>query len=55
MDCWRASDPNMHLMRIVSTDLDYAVIGYATECMTELERTEMIQGIRERLLTIDHD
>ncbi|MBR0899100.1 hypothetical protein JQ616_29460 [Bradyrhizobium tropiciagri] len=50
-----ASDPNEHLARIVCTDLDYAVISYATECMAEFERTEMIQRVRERLLTIDHD
>lgn len=52
---FEAKDPNEHLTRIVSTDLDYAVIGYATECMTELERTEMIQEISERMLTVDHD
>jgi hypothetical protein len=46
-------EPNMHLIWICGCDLDYALVGYAVECMDNTVREAAIQKIRNELEKID--
>ena len=57
---WRAwdfaaSDPNQHLMAIARSELDYAIVGYACECMDEAQRRKAVQETAGRVFALDDD
>lgn len=47
------ADPNQHVLWASSCDLDYALVGYAIECMDEAARVSVIQAIGKELQTLD--
>jgi hypothetical protein len=48
------ADPNQHLMGLHWSDLDYAIVAYALECMDAAGRNETMQAIRDQLLSLEH-
>lgn len=46
-------DPNQHVLWICACDLDYALVGYALECMDNATREAAVQEIRNKLQTVD--
>jgi len=48
------ADPNTHIFSINWCDLDYALVGYACECMDDAVRENAIETIRKDLETIDN-
>jgi hypothetical protein len=48
------ADPNQHLTGICWSDLDYAVVAYACECMDEAARNSAMDRIRAELQTLEH-
>jgi hypothetical protein len=48
------ADSNQHLTAISRSDLDYALVGYASECMGETEREAALNSIRAEALTLEH-
>jgi hypothetical protein len=47
------ADPNFHLTAISWSDLDYALVGYASECMSETERQAALNSISADLQTLE--
>ncbi len=47
-------DPNQHLNAINRSDLDYAIVGYATECLDEVGRDNALNAIRAEAQTLEH-
>jgi hypothetical protein len=43
-----------HLTTIYRTDLDYAIVGYASECMDEAERQAAMNAIRAEAQLLEH-
>lgn len=50
---FNAADPNQHMFWVGWCDLDYALVGYACECMSASEREDTIQAIGKELQTCD--
>ena len=50
---FNAADPNQHMFWIGRCDLDFALVGYALECMSGAEREGTIQTIGKELLALD--
>lgn len=50
---FNAADPNQHMFWIGRCDLDFALVGYALECMSSAEREGAIQTIGKELLALD--
>ncbi len=48
------ADPNQHLTAINRSDLDYAIVGYARECMDEAGREAALNAIRAEAQTLEH-
>jgi hypothetical protein len=48
------ADSNQHLTAISRSDLDYALVGYASECMSETEREAALNSIRAEVQTLEH-
>lgn len=48
------ADSNQNLTAISRSDLDYALVGYATECMCETEREVALNSIRAEVQTLEH-
>ena len=48
------ADPNQHLTAISWSDLDYAVVAYACECMDEAALNRVMNSIRAELQTLEH-
>jgi hypothetical protein len=48
------ADSNQHLTTISRSDLDYALVGYASECMGETEREAALNSIRAEVQTLEH-
>jgi hypothetical protein len=48
------ADPNQHLMAINRSDLDYAIVAYALECMDEAARNREMQSIRDRMVSLEY-
>jgi hypothetical protein len=48
------ADSNQHLTAISRSDLDYALVGYASECMGETEREAALNSIRADVQTLEH-
>ncbi|MDE2284694.1 MAG: hypothetical protein KGK33_08790 [Hyphomicrobiales bacterium] len=48
------ADPNQHLTAISWSDLDYAVVAYACECMDEPALNRAMNSIRVELQTLEH-
>jgi hypothetical protein len=48
------ADPSQHLTSINRSDLDYAIVGYALECMDEAEREAALNTIRAEAQTLQH-
>jgi hypothetical protein len=48
------ANPNQQLTAINWSDLDYAVVGYARECMDEAARNSTMNCIRAELQTLEH-
>jgi hypothetical protein len=48
------ADSNQHLTAISRSDLDYALVGYASECMGESEREAALNSIRAEVQTLEH-
>jgi len=48
------TDPNQHLSAINRSDLDYAVVGYASECMDEVGREAALNAIRTEAQSLEH-
>jgi hypothetical protein len=48
------ADPNQHLMAISWSDLDYAVVAYACECMDEAARNSAMDRIRAEVQTLEN-
>jgi len=46
-------DSNQHMFWVAWCDLDFALVGYACECMNDTERQDMIQSIGRELQTFD--
>jgi hypothetical protein len=46
-------DPNQHMFWVGWCDLDFALVGYVCECMTDTERQDMIQSMGRELQTFD--
>ena len=56
---WRAwafneADSNQHLMAVNWSDLDYAVVAYALECMNDVKRNEAMLAISTEMETLEH-
>jgi hypothetical protein len=56
---WRAwnfsePDPNQHMFWISWCDLDYALVGYACECMDGTARNNAVHAIRKELEILDN-
>jgi hypothetical protein len=53
---WRfgIADYHPHMFAIGNCELDYAIVGYALECMTEHERNEAIAGISRQLASLQN-
>lgn len=51
---FNGADPNTHIFSINWCDLDYALVGYACECMDDAVRKNAIETIRKDLETIDN-
>jgi hypothetical protein len=47
------SDSNQHLTAISWSDLDYALVGYASECIDEAGRETALNSIRAELQTLE--
>ena len=47
------ADPNQHLMAITWSDLDYAIVAYALECMDEASRNQEMQTIRDQIAILE--
>ncbi len=47
------ADPNQHLTAISRSDLDYALVGYASECMGETEREAAMNSIQAEVRTLE--
>ena len=47
------ADPNQHLTAMSRSDLDYALVGYASECMDEAEREAALNSIRIEVQTLE--
>lgn len=59
-DRWRAwdftkADPSQHLTTIARSELDYAIVGYASECMNEAERTKAVTEIGLQMFALDDE
>lgn len=50
-----AADRDKHLVNITVSELDYAVVGYAIECLDETQRGEAMAGIARQLAIIDDE
>jgi hypothetical protein len=52
---WRfdEANPNTHLFAVNWSDLDYAVVAFACECMSDAERTSEMSTIRHELEVLD--
>jgi len=48
------ADPNQYLTEISWSDLDYALIGYASECVDEAGREIAMSSIRAEAQTLEH-
>lgn len=48
-----STEENQHLTSIGTCELDYAIVGYALECMTLTERETVLASLREELSRID--
>jgi hypothetical protein len=48
------ADSNQHLTAISRSDLDYALVGYASECMDETEREAALNSILAKVQTLEH-
>jgi hypothetical protein len=48
------ADPNQHLTATNWSDLDYALVGYASECMDEAGRETAMSSIRAEAQTLEH-
>ncbi len=48
------ADSNQHLTAISWSDLDYALVGYACECMDEAAREAALNSIRAEVQTLEH-
>lgn len=48
------ADSNQHLTAISRSDLDYALVGFASECMGETEREAALNYIRAEVQTLEH-
>jgi hypothetical protein len=48
-----SADPNQHMTAISRSDLDYAVVGYASECMDEAARDAALNAIRAEVQTLE--
>lgn len=49
------ADPNQHLSSINWSDLDYALVAYTLECLTEAEREEAMESVRQRICVLDNE
>jgi hypothetical protein len=49
------ADSNQHLTAISRSDLDYALVGYASECLNETEREAALNSIRSQVQTLEDD
>jgi hypothetical protein len=47
------ADPNQHLTEICWSNLDYAVIGYACECLDDAGRKAALETIGLKITTIE--
>jgi hypothetical protein len=47
-------DPNQYLTAINWSDMDYALVAYACECMNEAARNSAMNSIRVDLQTLEH-
>jgi len=59
-DRWRAwaftkADLSQHLMALARAELDYAVVGYACECMNEVERTKAVTEIGLQMFALEDE
>lgn len=48
------ADPDQHLTAITWSDLDYALVGYASECLDEARRKAAMTSIRAEADTLEH-
>jgi hypothetical protein len=48
------ADPNQHLMAVNWSDLDYAIVAYALECMDEAVRNDAMLAIGREMETLEH-
>jgi hypothetical protein len=44
-----------HLVNITASELDFAVVGYAVECLDETQRGEAMAGIARELVIVDDE
>jgi hypothetical protein len=56
---WRTWDfdranPQTHLVEICRSDLDYAIVGFASECLDDAGRAAMFRELFERLKTLEN-
>lgn len=51
---FNTADPNQHLMAINWSDLDYAIVAYASECMDGTARNDAMLAICRDLETLEH-
>jgi NADH:ubiquinone oxidoreductase subunit len=59
-DCWLLWDfgktsPNSHLLSIQWSQLDYAVVGYAAECLDEAQLQQRMTDIRNEMQVFDQE
>jgi hypothetical protein len=52
---FNAADQDKHLVNINVSELDFAVVGYAVECLDETQRGEAMAGITRELAVVDDD
>ena len=48
-------NPNQNLTSIVRSELDYAIVAYAGECMTDAERIDACQLIRLQMFALHRE
>jgi hypothetical protein len=47
-------NPNQHMTMVSRSDLDYAVVGYARECLDEAARDNVLNAIRAEAQILEH-
>ncbi|MGA3310268.1 MAG: hypothetical protein ABSD08_16910 [Xanthobacteraceae bacterium] len=48
------ANSSQHLTAINRSDLDYAIVGYASECMDEVGREAALNGVRAEAQSLEH-